>query len=110
MYKRNIIHSIAVRMKSVNTCKTLRMVPVHSKLSIAVKILIVCLLPGKLVNICLDYSKDLMKDNQVTTNYTFLFSTNMQLDAKISAPRIASEPILTFSLNHPVITLSSGTS
>lgn len=34
-----------------------------------------CLLPGKLLSICLDYSKDPMQDKQVTTNYTFLFST-----------------------------------
>lgn len=88
-------------MKSVNICKTLKIVPVHSKFLIAVKILIVCLLLGKLVNIRLDYSKDLMKDNQVTTNYTFLFSTNTQLEAKTS--QIASEPVLTFSLNLPVI-------
>ena len=72
-----------------------------------------CLLPGKLVSICLDYSKDLMKDNQGTTNYTF-FSTTCNWMSSHLLPLVwflnLFSSVLTFSLHYPGITLNSGTS
>lgn len=62
------------------------------------------LLSGNLVSICLDYSTDPMKDNQITLT---LFSLAQHVTGcqVLFASCMASESVLTFSLHYPGISL-----